>query len=227
MSRTRFGGCGGPGAAHDARDRRTGDADRPRALSGRPLAEARTLYRQVLAVVPNHADVHCNLGVVLQETGQLEEAIAALSPGDRAQDPAWPRPTTTSAPLCPEGPARRGDRRTSATRSQLKPDHAAAHNNLGGALQEAGRLDEAIAAYRRAIALEPDSAGAHSNLGSALTGTGRPDEAVATSAARSSSSPRMAEAHNNLGCRPACDRAGSTRPSPPIAGPSSSRPTPP
>ena len=41
------------------------------------MAEAESLYRQVLAAQPDHAPTHCNLGVVLQEQGKLDEAIAA------------------------------------------------------------------------------------------------------------------------------------------------------
>jgi Flp pilus assembly protein TadD len=46
----------------------------------------------------------------------------------------------------------------------LKPDYAEAHNNLGNTLKELGRLDEAEAGYRQAIALKSDFAEAHSNL---------------------------------------------------------------
>ena len=37
----------------------------------------------------------------------------------------------------------------------LKPDFSEAYNSLGIVLKGAGRLDEAIAAYRKAIALQP------------------------------------------------------------------------
>lgn len=63
----------------------------------------------------------------------------------------------------------------------VSPDamRAATYQNLGAALREAGRLDEAAAAYRRAVSLEPDYAPAHSGLGSVLRQQGRVDEAVA------------------------------------------------
>jgi Flp pilus assembly protein TadD len=40
----------------------------------------------------------------------------------------------------------------------LKPDYAEAHNNLGEALNELGKLNEAEASYKQAIALKPDFA---------------------------------------------------------------------
>ena len=56
---------------------------------------------------------------------------------------------------------------------------AEAHSNLGIVLWDQGRLDEAIAACHRAIALKPDLAEAHNNLGNALKDQGRLDEALA------------------------------------------------
>ena len=49
---------------------------------------------------------------------------------------------------------------------------------VGFAHRIAGRTDEAVATYRRAIELNPSSAEAHYFLGSLLAFTGRPDEAI-------------------------------------------------
>ena len=46
----------------------------------------------------------------------------------------------------------------------IKPDYAEAHNNLAGALQDVGKLDEAVTSYRKALAIKPDHAGVHSTL---------------------------------------------------------------
>ena len=54
-----------------------------------------------------------------------------------------------------------------------------AHFNLGNTLMGQGKLDEAIAAYRRAIGIKPDYAAAYTTLGIALAGQGKFDEAVA------------------------------------------------
>ena len=55
---------------------------------------------------------------------------------------------------------------------------AITENNLGTALQEQQRYDEAIRHHERAIALAPDYAPAYNNLGAALRAAGRVDEAV-------------------------------------------------
>jgi tetratricopeptide (TPR) repeat protein len=55
----------------------------------------------------------------------------------------------------------------------------ATYRNLGAALQEDGRLDNASAAYREALRFNAGDALAHEGLGSVLRGQGRIDEAVA------------------------------------------------
>jgi tetratricopeptide (TPR) repeat protein len=55
---------------------------------------------------------------------------------------------------------------------------AITENNLGTALQEQQRYDEAIRHHERAIGLVPDYAPAYNNLGAALRAAGRVDEAV-------------------------------------------------
>jgi tetratricopeptide (TPR) repeat protein len=57
---------------------------------------------------------------------------------------------------------------------------AVTENNLAIALQDEGRLDDAVAHYRRAIALDPRYAPAYNNLGVVLRRTGKTDEAIAS-----------------------------------------------
>lgn len=56
---------------------------------------------------------------------------------------------------------------------------AVSETNIGAALQGEHRLDEAIAHYRRALALRSDYAPAANNIGTALRASGRVDEAIA------------------------------------------------
>jgi predicted O-linked N-acetylglucosamine transferase (SPINDLY family) len=80
-----------------------------------------------------------------------------------------------------------------------KADFPEAHNNLGNALRELGRLEEAVASYRQALLLRPDYALAYNNLGIALSEQGRAEEAVASYRGALRLKPDNAEAHNNLG----------------------------
>ena len=66
-------------------------------------------------------------------------------------------------------------------------------------LRDQGKLDEAVACYRRALELKPDYAEAHNNLGTAFKDQGKLDEAVACYRRALELKPDFAEAHNNLG----------------------------
>ena len=80
-----------------------------------------------------------------------------------------------------------------------RPDNPLAHTNLGIALQERGKLDEAVRHYERAVLLAPTQSIPLSRLGTALAKQGRLDEAVARYEAALRGDPNCAEAHNNLG----------------------------
>ena len=81
----------------------------------------------------------------------------------------------------------------------VKPDFAEAHNALGNALVQAGKLDAAVVSYRRALALRPDIAEVHSNLSRALRKQGRLEEAEAACRRAIAINPNYAKAHGRLG----------------------------
>ena len=87
-----------------------------------------------------------------------------------------------------------------------------------------GDLDEAIAAFRKAIALKPNYAEAHSNLGNLLQEKGQLGQAIAACRRAIAFKPDLAQAHSNLG-NALEDKGQLTRPSPLIARPSPSIPT--
>ncbi len=79
------------------------------------------------------------------------------------------------------------------------PDSWLAHNNLGDAFSEKGRIEEAINQFQETIRLNPDDAEAHNNIGAALLNQGRTDEAVTEFQKALRLDPDYAEAHYNLG----------------------------
>lgn len=74
-----------------------------------------------------------------------------------------------------------------------------AHNNLGFALAEKGRIEEALAHYRKALKIFPDFELAHLNLGVVLANSGRDIEAVKHYQAAIKIRSGLVVAHNNLG----------------------------
>ena len=83
---------------------------------------------------------------------------------------------------------------------RLKPDYAAAHNNLGAILCDVTHdYAGAEAEFREAIRLKPDDALAHFNLGNALHGSAERAGAIAAYREAIRLKPDYAAAHSNLG----------------------------
>ena len=59
---------------------------------------------------------------------------------------------------------------------------------------QAGRLQEAVALYRQALAWAPNNASVYSNLGAALRDLGQADEAIVACRKAIALNPNMAEA---------------------------------
>jgi tetratricopeptide (TPR) repeat protein len=79
------------------------------------------------------------------------------------------------------------------------PDEPLGYTNLGVALVEKGKVEEAVGEYRKAIQLKPDFFQAHYNLGNALWHQGKAEEAIAEYRRAVSLDPDFAQAYFNLG----------------------------
>jgi len=73
------------------------------------------------------------------------------------------------------------------------------HNNLGGALADQGKNEEAMVHYTEALRIKPNYVDAHYNLGNALFHQGKTQEAMAHYNEALRINPNYPEAHNNLG----------------------------
>jgi serine/threonine protein kinase/Tfp pilus assembly protein PilF len=81
----------------------------------------------------------------------------------------------------------------------IGPQFAQVCFDLGNGLLARGKVEEAIACFRKAIELDPKDAKAHYNLGNALRGKGQVEEAIACYRKAIALDPKYAEAHCNLG----------------------------
>ena len=133
--------------------------------------EAGTLLRRAIALKPDYIEAHINLGLVLQGLGRNREATSCL---ERAL--------------------------------ALDPGRADIRDALFGVLSLSGRLlssqgqfDEAEACFQRAATLDPDHAETRLDQGHALYMLRRLDEAVAACDAALRIKPDLGEGHGNRG----------------------------
>ena len=165
--------------------------------SGR-LQEAETIYRQILAAEPQHAEALHYLGIIAHQVGRNDVAVELI----RQAIAFHP---TAPALHCNLGLAleklHRFDEAIAAygRAIALEPDCADNHYNLGNALKDRGQLDDAVAAYRQALQIQPDHAMSHNNLGHALRARGDFPGAIAACRRALQIRPDYAEAHGNLG----------------------------
>ena len=160
--------------------------------------EAVEANQTAVALSPQDAEAHNNLGNTLKELGRLKEAESSYNKAIALM------PNYAEA-YCNLGITLHGLGRLDKSEASynqaiaLKPELAEAHINLGITLQELGRLKEAEASYNQAIKLTPDDAEAYCNLGNALKELGRLNDAETSFTKAIALMPNFAEAHSNLG----------------------------
>ena len=131
------------------------------------LAEAESLYRQVLAIDPNSVAAWHLLGRLAHLTAHRDVAIKYIQNAiDRKPDYA--------EAYCDQGAilqelGRFEEAKAAYRRAiEVKPSIADAHYNLGHVLQQQNQLEDAVDCYRRALELNPNFEKAFPNLGNAM-----------------------------------------------------------
>jgi Flp pilus assembly protein TadD len=159
--------------------------------------EAATAYRRALAVAPRMVAAHVGLGGALMRRGDREgarkslEAALRLDPNDA--DVHYNLGTLLDAQA--DGRAEEAYRQT----LKLRPDHVAAHNELGVWLRRAGREDEARPLFERAAGIAPTNASVLSNLGISRIAEQRFEDAIDLFRRALEARPGFAEALVNWG----------------------------
>ena len=166
--------------------------------SERRLADATVHYRRAVALKPDYAEAHMNLGNVLTEQGLLDEAIPCYG-RVLALDPraavAHYNMANVLARLNRLAEAEEHFRKAIAGHRGF----AEAWNNLGNVLRDSGRRKEAEEAVREALRLRPDYADAYNNLGVLLAARGAIEDAMTQYRQALRLQPGFVTAQNNLG----------------------------
>ena len=160
--------------------------------------DSEILFQHALAVTKNNHIAHNNYGAVLEEKGQLDDAISQFEEAIRLRSDDAPAHYNLGNAF-----ARKNLFDEAINQYQevirLEPDDVPNHINLGNVFYQKGQLDKAVNQYREALRLEPDNATAHYNLGKILDKMGQTEEAIHQCQEAIRLKPDYAEAHNNLG----------------------------
>jgi tetratricopeptide (TPR) repeat protein len=156
-----------------------------------------TLYRSTLTKNPNCWMAHYNLGIVLSEHGNTDEAITHYSQAI-ALRPDYAEAHYNLGRLLAEKGQLDAATFHYEKALQINPTDSEAHNNLGVTLFGMGRVDDAVIHYRRALELRPDYAEASCNLANALAAKGDIDGAIDRYLACLAMLPDQAEAQYNV-----------------------------
>ena len=166
-------------------------------MAGR-LAEAESIYRQILAQAPRDSDALHLLGVIAHQSGRYEAAVDLIRQAIAVNPSIAGYHTNLSAALKESGQL---DAALAAARKavSLNPRSAEAQINLGSALRSKGEFAEAVAAWRKALEWKPGYAEVHGNLANALSDQGHWDEAIAEYRTAIQLKPGFAPARLGLG----------------------------
>jgi len=162
------------------------------------LKQAEALYRQILQQDPQHADTLHLLGALAHYYGHYDQAIKLVSKAISYHE---------NNPLYfyQLGLAANAARKTALAEKSfrhalhLKPDYAAAYNDLGTTLKNQKKINAAIECYQHAILHDPDFLDAYFNLGIAYSEQNNFDAAIAAYQRALQLDPDDAEIYNNLG----------------------------
>jgi predicted O-linked N-acetylglucosamine transferase (SPINDLY family) len=164
--------------------------------SGR-IAEAETLYQQILALHPNHPHTHYLVGTLAAQRGQLDRAVTSIRRALQLapNEPAYHQNLGILL-LAAGRPVEAADAHRAAI--ALRPGYAEAHLHLALALKSLRQFPEAADILHEALRLNPNLAAAHVNLGNVLQDLRQPEAAIASYKTALVLRPTMLEALINL-----------------------------
>ena len=162
--------------------------------SGAPTLNA---THQAFRVNPNNDNVHVNLGLALDNKGDLEAAIGEYREALRLNPNNDIAHYNLGLALDDKGDLE-GAVEEYREAVRLNSGNESAHINLGSALYKKGNVDAAIAEYREGLRLNPENDSAHYNLGIALGAKGTFGEAISETRAALRLDPKNPQLHYSL-----------------------------
>jgi tetratricopeptide (TPR) repeat protein len=167
-------------------------------LSSGKVELAAGYFQRAIALHPDFAEAHYNLGVALGELRQLDRAAACYQKAVEL-NPDLVQARYNLANLYKQT----GQLDLAVTHYQkslqIDPDHWKSLNNLGQTLRIMGRTEQALTYLRRAVRLKSDGYEAYVNLGLALIDCNELEQALDAFEKALTQRPHSAEACCNVG----------------------------
>jgi tetratricopeptide (TPR) repeat protein len=139
--------------------------------------DSETLFAHALAVTEDNHVAHVNLGVALEEKGELKEALEQYRAAEKLAPELYHIHNNIGNLLDNLGqPEAALAEYLQAIR--LNPDLPVLHNGAGAVLTELGRYNEAMGEFTNALRLAPTYSAPHMRMGDALLKEGRAAEAI-------------------------------------------------
>ena len=162
------------------------------------LDDAKACYQHAIALNPNYAKAHSNLGFIFREQGNYRDAEhclrTALSIDPKIADTHYMLGTVFQNQGKPEDAVYHFRKAL-----ELDPDHAFAYRDLCYVLFQQDNIDQARDVIVKGIAHYPDTASFHYYLGNLFAHTKEFDQAIACYRKALSIQPAYVEVHFNLG----------------------------
>jgi tetratricopeptide (TPR) repeat protein len=146
---------------------------------------------------PRNADPYINLGTILQEKGQMNDAIKYYEKALELKPKNAVVHYNLGSAYHKTGQLEKAITFYERT-IQLNPSPSA-YNNLGSALLEKGQIDEGIICYKKALQIDPNYANAYCNMGVAFREKRQIDEVIISFYKTIRLNPNHADAYSNLG----------------------------
>jgi tetratricopeptide (TPR) repeat protein len=156
-----------------------------------------TLWTDTLAKNPNSWVGHNNLGLVLLDKKQVDEALEHFQKALEINPNYVEAHSNLGLALSQKGQEQEAVAQYQKA-LEINPNSFLGHANLGNAFFKKGQLDEAVAEYQKASEIDPNYFAVHYNLGLAFFRKGQLNEAIAQFQETLRSKPDFRPAKANL-----------------------------
>jgi protein O-mannosyl-transferase len=165
----------------------------------RMYSDVETLYRTTIAENPDCWMARNNLGYLLADRKQFDEALAQYQKALELKPDYADAHNNLGHALVELG---RLDEAVAHFQKALEisPNFTEAHKSLGAILTSRGQFDEAIAHFQASLKVNPDDDVPYNNLAIISVSRGKLDDAVAQYEKALGINPKNAAIHNNFAC---------------------------